>query len=250
MRYSCPRQIVYTTLRQHSSSKNNPTHFPFFFQVIIVSVTAGVAVLGAIASYLGRRRTPRPQQRRLRKPGGRKTRNSVRSPNDIISLAGSKASARSYSPGGSIIHGVSDRMSLASGSLAGGGAGANAGSIIGASTPLTPQQLGVMGMEALETVISYWEDALTDRGGVDLPSRITADQEEFCRELQNLLDAAYNLQEQGELLFLDERSVLFRDDEKKSAAAGGSLSNGHRSSSDPNFDSAESFASALDQVIC
>ncbi|XP_062699145.1 mitoguardin [Aedes albopictus] len=217
-------------------------------KVIIVSVTAGVAVLGAIASYLGRRRTPRPQQRRLRKPGGRKTRNSVRSPNDIISLAGSKASARSYSPGGSIIHGVSDRMSLASGSLAGGGAGANAGSIIGASTPLTPQQLGVMGMEALETVISYWEDALTDRGGVDLPSRITADQEEFCRELQNLLDAAYNLQEQGELLFLDERSVLFRDDEKKSAAAGGSLSNGHRSSSDPNFDSAESFASALDQV--
>ena len=28
-------------------------------------------------------------------------------------------------------------------------------------TPLTPQQLGLMGMEALETVVGYWEDALT-----------------------------------------------------------------------------------------
>ena len=27
-------------------------------------------------------------------------------------------------------------------------------------TPLTPQQLGLMGMEALETVVGYWEDAL------------------------------------------------------------------------------------------
>ncbi|XP_055529658.1 mitoguardin [Wyeomyia smithii] len=215
-------------------------------KVIVVSVTAGVAVLGVIASYLGRRRTPKPQQRRLRKPGNRKTRNSVRSPNDIISLAGSKASGRSYSPGGSI-HGISDRMSLASGSLVAGGAGTGTGPIIGGATPLTPQQLGVMGMEALETVISYWEDALLGRNEVDIPSRITADQEEFCRELQNLLDSAYNLQEQGELLFLDERSVLFRDDENKAVQAG-TLSNGHRSSSDPNFDSAESFASALDQV--
>lgn len=49
------------------------------------------------------------------------------------------------------------------------------------------------------------------------------------------------------MLFLDERSVLFRDDENKVALVG-RLSNGHRSSSDPNFDSAESFASALDQV--
>lgn len=215
-------------------------------KVIVVSVTAGVAVLGVIASYLGRRRTPKPQQRRLRKPGGRKTRNSIRSPNDIISLAGSKASGRSYSPGGSI-HGISDRMSLASGSLVGGGTGTGAGPVIGGATPLTPQQLGVMGMEALDTVISYWEDALMGRNESDIPSRITADQEEFCRELQNLLDAAYNLQEQSELLFLDERSVLFREDENKITQSA-ALSNGHRSSSDPNFDSAESFASALDQV--
>lgn len=215
-------------------------------KVVIISLTAGVAVLGVIASYLGRRRTARPQQRRLRKPVNRKARNSVRSPNDIISLAGSKASGRSYSPGGSI-HAYSDRMSLASGSLAGGGV-SGTGPIIGGTTPLTPEQLGVMGMEALETVISYWEDALTGRNDIDIPNRISADQEEFCRELQNLLEAAYNLQEQGELLFLDERSVLFRDDENKAIQAG-NLSNGHRSLSDPNFDSAESFASALDHQV-
>ncbi|XP_055591055.1 mitoguardin [Uranotaenia lowii] len=212
-------------------------------RVIVISVTAGVAVLGVIASYLGRRRTTRPPQRRLRKFMGRKARSSARSPNDIISLDGSRVSGRSVSPGGSI-HGLSDRMSLASGSLA---TASGVGPLLGGTTPLTPQQLGVMGMEALETVISYWEDALTGRNGVDIPSRITADQEEFCRELQNLLDAAYNLQEQGELLFLDERSVLYREDENKATQAS-KLSNGHRSSSDPNFDSAESFASALDQV--
>ncbi|XP_055623027.1 mitoguardin [Toxorhynchites rutilus septentrionalis] len=229
-----------------SLSRLLPFHLSTSQKVIVISVTAGVAVLGVIASYLGRRRTSKPQQRRLRKPGGRKARNSVRSPNDIISLAGSKASGRSYSPGGSI-HGVSDRLSLASGSLAVSGSGMNAGQVIGASTPLTPQQLGVMGMEALDSVISYWEEALAGRNDIDIPSRITADQEEFCRELQNLLDAAYNLQEQGELLFLDERSVLFRDEENRKTNTG-LLSNGHRSGSDPNFDSAESFASALDQV--
>ncbi|XP_058461846.1 mitoguardin [Malaya genurostris] len=228
-----------------SVSRLLPFHLTTSQKVIVVSVTAGVAVLGVLASYLGRRRTPKPQQRRLRKLGGRKARNSVRSPNDIISLAGSRASGRSYSPGGSI-HALSDRMSLASGSII-AGAGPGTVPIIGGTTPLTPQQLGVMGMEALETVISYWEDALVGRNDVDIPNRITADQEEFCRELQNLLDAAYNLQEQGELLFLDERSVLFREDENKAVRAG-SLSTGHRSSSDPNFDSAESFASALDQV--
>ena len=103
----------------------------------------------------------------------------------------------------------------------------------------------------MENVVSYWEDALTGRNDTDIiPGRAAnVDQDEFCRELQNLLDAAYNLQEQGELLFLDERSVLYRDDERKAiTGAEHGLTNGHRSGSDPNFDSAESFASALDQV--
>lgn len=54
---------------------------------------------------------------------------------DITSLAGSKVSARSISPGGSVVA-LSDRLSLASGSLASGAAQDNI---------LSPQQLGVMG---------------------------------------------------------------------------------------------------------
>lgn len=171
-------------------------------------------------------------------------------------MAGSRASARSQSPGGSIVA-LSDRLSLASGSLGGP-------SLIQAA-PLTPQQLGVMGnkiliyynnnininyyifnncigMESLEIVINYWEDALT---AYDLPNTSGAEESEFCREIQNLLDIAYTLQDQSELLFLDQRSVLFREENNDSEKT---LTNANRSTSDPNFDSAESFASALDQV--
>lgn len=93
-------------------------------------------------------------------------------------------------------------------------------------------------MEALETVINFWEDAL-----VAYQTPTTTEESEFCREIQSLLDLAWQLQDQSELLFLDQRSVLFRNGNH--AMDGHSL---HRSMSDPNFDSAESFASALDQV--
>lgn len=94
-------------------------------------------------------------------------------------------------------------------------------------------------MESLETVINFWEDALT---AYHTPT--SSEESEFCREIQSLLDIAWQLQDQSELLFLDQRSVLFRDEsihsERQSRLA--------RQLSDPNFDSAESFASALDQV--
>lgn len=92
-------------------------------------------------------------------------------------------------------------------------------------------------MEALETVINFWEDALS---AYETPN--SPEESEFCREIQSLLDLAWQLQDQSELLFLDQRSVLFRDGSHVSKH---SL---HRAMSDPNFDSAESFASALDQV--
>lgn len=192
-----------------------------------------MAILGVLASYLGRRKVSRPP-RRTRKITGRRTRNSMRSPNDLISIAGSKASARSISPGGSFIA-LSDRMSLASGSL---GAG------IIPTTPLTAQQLGVMGMEALETVINYWEDALS---ALSYPNGVLGKIEEtdISNELHNLLDLAYALQDSSELLFLDQRSVLFLEDNNSDVKR---LTQADRSTSDPNFDSAESFASALDQV--
>lgn len=210
-------------------------------------MTAGVALLYGLARYLRRRKSPRPPKRpRKYGPGGRRTRNSMRSPNDLISVAGSKVSARSYSPGGSMVA-LSDRLSLASGSLPPGVVdGSN-------SLQLTAQQLGAMGMEALETVITNWEDALAAHS---IPGALnTAEGSEFCREIQNLLDMAYALQDQSELLFLDQRSVLFRDDivdddpkNETESSAGGKKSRLSRVSSDPNFDSAESFASALDQV--
>lgn len=193
----------------------------------------------------------------------------MRSPNDLMSIAGSKASARSGSPVGSTVA-YSDRFSMASGSI---GAGAqNQSAVVGATgvIQLTAQQLGVMGMEALDTVINFWEDALAAHyspGGVPA-SLTTAEDSEFCREIQNLLEMSYTLQEQSELLFLDQRSVLFReehsideteedglgagasgvgdeDDDRRSRKSVSVLS---RAGSDPNFDSAESFASALDQV--
>lgn len=126
---------------------------------------------------------------------------------------------------------LSDRLSLASGSL---GAGVIQG------TPLSPQQLGVMGMEALETVINYWEDAL-----ISYQNPTTPEESEFCGEIQSLLDIAWTLQDKSELLFLDQRSVLFRN----SSHASKKNSQADRSNSDPNLDSAESFASALDQVV-
>lgn len=94
-------------------------------------------------------------------------------------------------------------------------------------------------MEALETVINFWEDAL-----VAYESPTTPEESEFCREIQSLLDLAWQLQDQSELLFLDQRSILFRN--SSHANDKNAL---HRSMSDPNFDSAESFASALDQVL-
>ncbi|XP_017016288.2 mitoguardin [Drosophila takahashii] len=233
-------------------------------KVVLFSLTAGVALMSVLSRFLRRRKPPRPP-RRARKYTGRRNRNSMRSPNDLISIAGSKASARSGSPVGSTLA-YSDRLSMASGSIGVGAlmgvqSAGPAGSVV---TQLTAQQLGMMGMEALDTVINFWEDALAAHyspGG--LPALLTtAEDSEFCREIQNLLEMAYTLQEQSELLFLDQRSVLFReehsideaaeeeaagetDDDRRSRKSGSVLS---RAGSDPNFDSAESFASALDQV--
>lgn len=60
----------------------------------------------------------------------------------------------------------------------------------------------ISGMEALETSINYWEDALAAfslgaRGGVSGTLALTSPEEaEFCREIQDLLQDAYLLQVQ------------------------------------------------------
>ena len=63
-------------------------------------------------------------------------------------------------------------------------------------------------MEALETAISYWYEVLETYqqqsragGTLAIPS---AEEAEFTAHLQELLDDAYRLQEQGDQLFHDE----------------------------------------------
>ncbi|CAG9566672.1 unnamed protein product [Danaus chrysippus] len=113
-------------------------------------------------------------------------------------------------------------------------------------------------MEALETSINYWEDALAAfsmgaRGGVTGALALTSPEEaEFCREIQDLLQNAYMLQERCELLFLDQRSVLFRSESGGGVEGSGRrtrLLSSHTSETrKEHHSSAESFASAEDQV--
>ena len=138
-------------------------------------------------------------------------------------------------------------------------------------TQLAPQQLGLMGMEELETVIryrimtsfnligasfqrsdwvitynfphcSYWEDAL----GAYNPTAnnlmlTTAEEAEFIKNIEDILEAAYNLQDASEMLFIHQNSVLNKrelalqakkellyDREEPSLASGSKESQKHR----------------------
>lgn len=215
-------------------------------KLVVVSVTAGVAVVTMLARYLRRRRRTLGPTINKRVVGGLKrnrgTPGGTRSPNGDISQTGSPG-MRGLHRQGSVLSGLNtnDRMSVASGSsVAGGDAG-------GVGAQLTPQQLGVMGMEALETTISYWEDALSAYSvrttGSNSLAVTSVEDAEFSRELQKILDAAYNLQEESELLFLDQRSVLFRTD-SLSKLPGETGENDSRISGS----CAESFVSAQDEV--
>ena len=83
-------------------------------------------------------------------------------------------------------------------------------------TPLTPQQLGLMGMEALETVVGYWEDALAAYNQPGAPGSkdnfcLTSPEEtEFTKMLENILEGAYALQDDGEQMFIHQHSILNR----------------------------------------
>ena len=83
-------------------------------------------------------------------------------------------------------------------------------------TPLTPQQLGLMGMEALETVVGYWEDALAAYQPQNGRNHVltTAEEAAFVKMLENILEAAYNLQEESEHMFIHQESILNRSKRK------------------------------------
>ncbi|XP_013133704.1 PREDICTED: protein FAM73B [Papilio polytes] len=217
-------------------------------------VGTSAVVVGVLSRYLARRRAKPILNPRIQRALNKRI-SRMRSPNGGMGSAASSC-------GRSSPLGFSERLSMASGSVGSGG---------GDAAPLSPQQLGVMGMEALETSINYWEDALAAfslgaRGGVSGTLALTSPEEaEFCREIQDLLQDAYLLQERCELLFLDQRSVLFRSESGGEAGAGAGagsgagagrtrlLSHAHSGSSHTHtrrelHSSAESFASAEDQV--
>ncbi|XP_072936961.1 mitoguardin [Epargyreus clarus] len=196
-------------------------------------VGTSAVVVGVLSRYLARRRAKPMLNPRIQRAINKRI-SRMRSPNGGM---GSVAS----SGGRSSPLGFSERLSMASGSIGSGG---------GDAAPLSPQQLGVMGMEALETSINYWEDALAAfslgarGGGAGTLALTSPDEAEFCREIQDLLQDAYHLQERCELLFLDQRSVLFR-----SESGGGARLRSHSPTARPHHhSSAESFASAEDQV--
>ena len=72
-------------------------------------------------------------------------------------------------------------------------------------------------MEALETVVSYWEDALSSyqpKNGKNA-GLTTAEEAALIKMLENILDVAYNLQEESEHMFIHQGSILNRPSSSK-----------------------------------
>ncbi|XP_069183978.1 mitoguardin isoform X2 [Procambarus clarkii] len=177
-------------------------------KIVIVSIGTGLALIGLVARYLRRRRrTPRKSAMARHDDSGRSTRKlkpiTICSPSGVHSVGGN------ISPG---FHRSVHRQSF-------GSVGSDRATVASVLTTqaadgstLTPQQYGVMGMEALETALGFWEDALAAytagvTGGVALTSQEEA---EFTALLQRVIDDSYSLQDQCEHLFLHQHSVLFR----------------------------------------
>ncbi|XP_066155318.1 mitoguardin [Euwallacea fornicatus] len=219
-------------------------------KIALLSVGASIVIVGGLARYLRRRKHPiDPSRLKQSNINGKRSRLSgVRSPNDYGSIASSGRRSAAYcniygerySRQGSAMASASEKASIVSSSIASGSLTIDAMDGAKGDVVLTPQQLGVMGMEALETCISYWEDALAVYRSKDSGPLAMLSPEEagFCKDLQLLLDSAIELQENSEMLFLDERSVLFRPE------SGREENNGI----DTDLSGGESFASAQDQV--
>nr|KAF7429960.1 hypothetical protein H0235_006358 [Vespula pensylvanica] len=115
-------------------------------------------------------------------------------------------------------------------------------------------QKGCSSLEALEKALYCWEDALTafsstlSNDALALPSNADA---AFTQDVQDLLDMGYQIQNHAELLFIDQHSVLFRDDSQESLESRHQSNMGMRISGKEKADAAsspESFESARDGV--
>ncbi|KAG7196655.1 hypothetical protein KM043_015993 [Ampulex compressa] len=110
------------------------------------------------------------------------------------------------------------------------------------------------GLEALEKALYCWEDALTafsstlSTDTLALPSKADA---AFTHDVQELLDMGYQIQSHAELLFIDQHSVLFRNESEESLSSRKPSNVGTRISAKDKADAAsspESFESARDGV--
>ncbi|XP_018365949.1 PREDICTED: mitoguardin isoform X2 [Trachymyrmex cornetzi] len=217
-------------------------------KIFIICFTSGSILLGGLAQFLKRRRRhPIPPSRRHYRDYKTRLGNIKNANFDVLSQASwarrSEASTRSH---------ISDRASLIS-SVPGGPDD---------NEKLTPQQYGVLdklmplsltGLEALEKALYCWEDALTafsstlGNDTLALPSKADA---AFTHDVQELLDMGYQIQSHAELLFLDQHSVLFRNDSEESLDKPSNFGTrlfGFRDKADA-ASSPESFESARDGV--
>ncbi|XP_012056706.1 PREDICTED: protein FAM73B [Atta cephalotes] len=208
-------------------------------KIFIICFTSGSILLGGLAQFLKRRRRhPIPPSRRHYRDYKTRLGNIKNANFDVLSQASwarrSEASTRSH---------ISDRASLIS-SVPGGPDN---------NEKLTPQQYGVLGLEALEKALYCWEDALTafsstlGNDTLALPSKADA---AFTHDVQELLDMGYQIQSHAELLFLDQHSVLFRNDSEESLDKPSNFGTrlfGFRDKADA-ASSPESFESARDGV--
>lgn len=173
----------------------------------LVGVGIGCALIGLMARYLRRRRSAKPSRPSL---GTWPDRNVtyLRSPNGDINVA-----RRSISPSLPREFARHGSVSLASDHHSTVSAATSSATL--EPTAMSPQQLGVMGMEALETAIGYWEDSLHayQPSVLDGTLAITNREEsEFTHQVEQLLETSYGLQEKCEHLFLHQTSVLFHDE--------------------------------------
>lgn len=198
-------------------------------KIVLLSVCAGAALLGIVAQYLKRRKTNPAFLRQKR----------------AVTSSRSSAPPPLHSPEEGSLKGESPLRTLhRQASVLSSSAFSEKLSAAGLPpdvTMLTPQQLGVMGMEALEKAVGFWEDALAAYQQNPAPGALSltsTEEAEFSREIENLLDGGYRLQRKCELLFLDQRSVLFR---AESSVKSGSVRFNC-------YSSAESFVSAQDEI--
>ena len=209
-------------------------------KLVLLAGGGGALLLALFGRLLRRRRAPAGalpagSLRLIRAPA--RPARAVAADGDAASPSGTLRRRRR--PSGSVLSAATSAASLRTVVADGGDGG-----------PLAPQQLGMMGMEALETAAGYWEDALAayraDGRAAAVPSREEA---EFCAQLQRLLDSAYRLQAECEQMFLFYESALYRSSSVTPVpSAAGTSRSARRAFSDCSLDSFHSAEGEADEL--